>query len=71
MPICCPLLLACPLPHSHPLQDKLPQNIVDEVTTALKDVRAAQEAEDVEGRRGRGHLALLLVHASVVQRGAA
>jgi hypothetical protein len=55
----CRLLLALPLPYTaHQCalfaQDKLPQNIVDEITNALKDVRAAQEGEDAAGKEGGG-----------------
>jgi hypothetical protein len=33
------------------LQDKLPQNVVDDITKALGDVKAAQEAENLQGLR--------------------
>lgn len=35
------------------LQDKLPQNVVDDINNALKDVRAAQEAEDLADLRAK------------------
>jgi hypothetical protein len=35
------------------LQDKLPQNVVDDIQTAIKDVRAAQEAEDLSDLRAQ------------------
>jgi len=34
-------------------KDKLPQNVVDDINTAIKDVRAAQEAEDLADLRAK------------------
>jgi hypothetical protein len=33
------------------LQDKLPQNVVDDITKALGDVKAAQEGENLQALR--------------------
>ena len=35
------------------MQDKLPQNVVDDINTALKEVRDAQQAEDLADLRAK------------------
>lgn len=55
--------------HQLPAQDKLPQNIVDDINAAIKDVRAAQEAEDLSGRK-ETPVTTVVAYGSVVQCGA-